>query len=288
MRRSWVRSPSAPPIHSSKNASCLAVWSVFFAAPCRPLAACGAASAATPLLSGAHLCAMLVRKSIMHKVRSTKQPSERHASAPDTQNASSFGQRCGNLIVGGDCWAHPWAQPLRAARCGASLRLSNFVPDKIVARGSRVLERTAAKPLARRARRGKRRVTGGFVHTSLSARYAKRPSFDQRRGNLIVDGDCWAHPWAQPLRAARCGASLRLSNFVPDKIVEPKRVRPHLSLRQIRKTPLAGRFAYLAEREGFEPSIRLLTLYSLSRGAPSASRASLRVLPALLRSRQGY
>jgi hypothetical protein len=37
-------------------------------------------------------------------------------------------------------------------------------------------------------------------------------------------------------------------------------------------------FAYLAEREGFEPSIRLLTLYSLSRGAPSASRASLRVL----------
>ena len=32
----------------------------------------------------------------------------------------------------------------------------------------------------------------------------------------------------------------------------------------------------LAEREGFEPSIELLTLYSLSRGAPSASRASLR------------
>ncbi len=33
----------------------------------------------------------------------------------------------------------------------------------------------------------------------------------------------------------------------------------------------------LAEREGFEPSIELLTLYSLSRGAPSASRASLRI-----------
>ena len=32
----------------------------------------------------------------------------------------------------------------------------------------------------------------------------------------------------------------------------------------------------LAEREGFEPSIELLTLYSLSRGAPSASRAPLR------------
>jgi hypothetical protein len=49
------------------------------------------------------------------------------------------------------------------------------------------------------------------------------------------------------------------------------------SLRQIRKTPLAGRFAHLAEREGFEPSIRLLTLYSLSRGAPSATRASLQI-----------
>ncbi len=33
-------------------------------------------------------------------------------------------------------------------------------------------------------------------------------------------------------------------------------------------------FLVLAEREGFEPSIRLLTLYSLSRGAPSATRAS--------------
>src|SRR6185312_1196068 len=51
---------------------------------------------------------------------------------------------------------------------------------------------------------------------------------------------------------------------------------------------LAGRFAYLAEREGFEPSIRLLTRYSLSRGAPSATRASLRGFAALLRSRLGY
>ena len=33
----------------------------------------------------------------------------------------------------------------------------------------------------------------------------------------------------------------------------------------------------LAETEGFEPSIELLTLYSLSRGAPSASRARSRV-----------
>src|SRR5579862_6993051 len=31
----------------------------------------------------------------------------------------------------------------------------------------------------------------------------------------------------------------------------------------------------VAEREGFEPSIRLLALYSLSRGAPSSTRPSL-------------
>ena len=39
---------------------------------------------------------------------------------------------------------------------------------------------------------------------------------------------------------------------------------------------LSSRRQHMAEREGFEPSIELLTLYSLSRGAPSASRASLR------------
>ena len=32
----------------------------------------------------------------------------------------------------------------------------------------------------------------------------------------------------------------------------------------------------MAEKEGFEPSIELLTLYSLSRGAPSATRPLLR------------
>ena len=152
----------------------------------------------------------------------------------------SFDRRRGNLIVGGDCWAHPWAQPLRAARSRASLRLSKFVPDEFVARGSRMLERTAAKPLARRARRRKRRVTGGFAHTSLSARYAKRPSFDRRCRNLIVGGDCWAHPWAQPFRAARSRASLRLSNFVPDKIVEPKRFRPHLSPPDTQNAPFGA------------------------------------------------
>ena len=34
----------------------------------------------------------------------------------------------------------------------------------------------------------------------------------------------------------------------------------------------------MAEKEGFEPSIELLTLYSLSRGAPSATRPLLRTI----------
>jgi hypothetical protein len=37
----------------------------------------------------------------------------------------------------------------------------------------------------------------------------------------------------------------------------------------------------LAEREGFEPSMELLTPYSLSRGAPSAARPSLRKISML-------
>ncbi|CAM5478357.1 hypothetical protein RLIN73S_03516 [Rhodanobacter lindaniclasticus] len=52
------------------------------------------------------------------------------------------------------------------------------VPDNFVAREGRMPERTVAQPLARRARRGMRRVTGGFAHTPLSARYAKR-RFDE-------------------------------------------------------------------------------------------------------------
>ena len=35
----------------------------------------------------------------------------------------------------------------------------------------------------------------------------------------------------------------------------------------------------MAVREGFEPSIRLQTVYSLSRGAPSASRPPHRFIP---------
>ncbi len=50
------------------------------------------------------------------------------------------------------------------------------------------------------------------------------------------------------------------------------------SFRIYEKTPLSRGCSYLAEREGFEPSMGLLTPYSLSRGAPSATRPSLRKL----------
>src|SRR5690606_25506894 len=48
---------------------------------------------------------------------------------------------------------------------------------------------------------------------------------------------------------------------------------------QTRKTPLAGRLAYLAERGGFEPPKRGLDAYTLSRRAPSTTRTPLREAP---------
>ena len=51
-----------------------------------------------------------------------------------------------------------------------------------------------------------------------------------------------------------------------------------LFLRQVQKTPLSRGVLYLAEKEGFEPSMGLLTPYSLSRGAPSATRPLLQIL----------
>ena len=39
----------------------------------------------------------------------------------------------------------------------------------------------------------------------------------------------------------------------------------------------------MAEKEGFEPSIELQTLYSLSRGAPSATRPPLRLVGRIIK-----
>ena len=78
---------------------------------------------------------------------------------------------------------------------------------------------------------------------------------------------------ASSARASRSAVQIRSR-----RICRTRRFRPHLSLRQIRQRPRLGPLSYLAEREGFEPSIELLTLYSLSRGAPSTTRPSLRIL----------
>ena len=59
------------------------------------------------------------------------------------------------------------------------------------------------------------------------------------------------------VQGALCRASLRLSKFVPDEFVEPEWFRPHHALRQPQKKPLAGLFLMLAERVGFEPTVRL-------------------------------
>src|SRR5699024_6350707 len=101
-----------------------------------------------------------------------------------------------------------------------------------------------------------REQSSGILHwiegSCPIARYAKRPL----RGALRIwrrEWDCSAHPWASPLRFApepACGGPIlfltKLSN---------QWLRPHHSLRQIHKTPLAGRPAYLAERVGFEPTV---------------------------------
>ena len=57
----------------------------------------------------------------------------------------------------------------------------------------------------------------------------------------------------------------------------PEIMMPCFSKTELRKSTKNSGQA-LAEREGFEPSISLLSLYSLSRGAPSTTRPSLRLL----------
>src|SRR5574337_99043 len=206
---------------------------------------------------------------------------------PDTQSAGFDGVWSG-MESARDCSAHPWASPFRAARSRASLRLSNFVPDKIVARGGRMPERTSAQPMARRARHGRCRVTERGRPPPLAVtRYAKR----RLRWSVERHGVC------EGLFGPSMGLTLPRCALQGQPSAVQIRSGRICRTREGSSTPLSppdtqnapeGRFAYLAEREGFEPSIRLLTRYSLSRGAPSATRASLRVVTALLRSRQGY
>jgi hypothetical protein len=84
-----------------------------------------------------------------------------------------------------------------------------------------------------------------------------------RRAVLVDRGrDCWRFAPASSPRCARFG-----SNGVQIR-------GPRSPI--IKKPATRAGFLMMAEREGFEPSIGLLTLYSLSRGAPSATRPPLR------------
>ena len=77
-------------------------------------------------------------------------------------------------------------------------------------------------------------------------------------------------------RAARSGPPAA-SACAPGACVEPRGFSPSLCryCKSFAKSQLRVSIE-LAEREGFEPSIRLLTVYTLSRRAPSATRTPLR------------
>jgi hypothetical protein len=161
-------------------------------------------------------------------------------------------------------------------------------------------ERVSASPEL--ARLGK---SSGSAAPSLSARYEESPF----RGSVgfcagVVTRDMLGPSLGLTLRALRGGPPVRLSKFDPVQSIchcggrMPERTSPKamarraegrtpgvnregspitsLSARQ-EKSPAWGLVSCLAEREGFEPSIELLTLYTLSRGAPSTTRPSLRI-----------
>ena len=87
------------------------------------------------------------------------------------------------------------------------------------------------------------------------------------RSNLLPANLYSGHP------ALRPWGSLRSCKFAPGKFVEPK------GSHQILTIPIFLGMAFaipknMAESEGFEPSIRF-PVYTLSRGAPSATRPAL-------------
>ena len=99
---------------------------------------------------------------------------------------------------------------------------------------------------------------------------------------LVAEREGWTRA-IHGARASRVFASLIRPNSLPANLSNPN-AACGCSVLHIptvptgnKKTPRkAGFFYCLAEREGFEPSKGLLNPYSLSRGAPSATRPPLR------------
>ncbi len=166
-------------------------------------------------------------------------------------------------------------------RSVASLRLCRCGVERGLPRCSRFLPKGKTNQM----QRGKPRSTTARMRAasrmrmappqSLSARHKKtglgrrlRCRIRQRHQGLLGSS-------LSPTRAAR-GPACGCPGSLP-AIPSNQRSRPQSLSARHKKTGQWPVFLCLAEREGFEPSIELLTLYSLSRGAPSASRASLRI-----------
>ncbi len=175
-----------------------------------------------------------------------------HAPAPaETKKAP-----CGALFVsggeGGIARLIPEPHPPRYA-LRASLRLSKFVPTlRRQDAGANI-----AKAMAQRERTGtgpnQLVEPGGFVHAPAPTETKKAPC-----GALFVSGGeggiARLIPEPHPPRYA-LRASLRLSKFVPTNLSNrvASSTHPH---QQKQKKPLAGLFLFLAERVGFEPTVR--------------------------------
>jgi hypothetical protein len=177
-----------------------------------------------------------------------------------------------------DCSAHPWASPFALRATGQPSAVQNGSRPFCHCAG-RMPERTSPTATARRVRAGTGpNQPGRVLLHPLSPPDTKKAPFGALRWIVwLPDVGLLGPSMGLTLRAVRYGPAFGCPNSFRTNLSN-LRFRSPISLRQIRKKPLSGLFSYLAEREGFEPSIELLTLYTLSRGAPSTTRPSLRVL----------
>ena len=99
----------------------------------------------------------------------------------------------------------------------------------------------------------------------------RKDEIENRQDNLIRNG--------APGRIRTPDPLVRSQVLYPTELPAPKeRMRIMLTKKsQVKQFVALFHSIEMAEKEGFEPSMELLTPYSLSRGAPSASRPFLRI-----------
>ena len=152
--------------------------------------------------------------------------------APSNQRSNGNERR---RARGWDCSAHPLASPLRAPRYGAGLRPSASAPC------GRVEPAPSANP--------------PLLHPPSPPDTKNAPcGAVVERGIVRLIPE--PHPCALRATGPACGRPRPLPADASNRrLLRTRRFSTH-PLRQIRKTPLAGRFSYLAERVGFEPTLR--------------------------------